>query len=308
MNFDPLIASRKEFRRAHNQVTIKDLLAQLRGQPTHLLPFEEVLQKLRLSSPAYRGLQEVPLDQIIGSFFRYNDFTRTFLPRRAEMQERWAAIDRLAVTRDLPPVELYKVGDAYFIADGHHRVSVARRAGWRTIMAHVREYHTRVPLEPETALGDLLIKKEYLEFLEHTRLDESRPGHYIEFTSLGCYRELECQIASYQAALSQIDGRPFSYEEAAAYWYDMIYTPILQIICQKEMLRDFPGRTEADLFVWVVSHQRELSEAYDYEVPLAEATDGVINQRGVRWPRRFLLGLKERLLGRSRERRSSCDV
>jgi hypothetical protein len=76
-----------------------------------------------------------------------NDFTRAFLPRRAEMQERWAAIDRLAVTRDLPPVELYKVGDAYFIADGHHRVSVARRAGWRTIMAHVREYHTRVPLE-----------------------------------------------------------------------------------------------------------------------------------------------------------------
>lgn len=299
--------SRKGFPQIHSQRAVKELLAQLRGEPIFLLPFEEVRQKLRLSSATYRGLVEVELEQIIGSLSRYQDFTRAFLPRHAKMKQRWATIDQLDAKRFLPPVELYKVDESFFVCDGHHRISVARHSGKRTIKAHVWEYETRVPLDPETTAHDLLIKNEYLEFLEHTRLDESRPEQYIEFTSIGGYRELEYQIALYQIALSEIDGRPFSYEEAAAYWYDMIYTPILQIICQRDMLRDFPARTEADLFVWMISHQDELRKAYGYEVPMVEAADDLKDRHGSKWPRHHLLALKHRLLRPSRRRRSSCQ-
>jgi hypothetical protein len=299
------IASDK-FNRARRRAVVQDLLAPLYRAPVDLLPFEEIRQKLHLDSETYQGLQDVPLDHIVGSVERYLDFNRAFLPRKDALRQRWQGI--VTLQGRVPPVKLYQIGDIYCVVDGHHRVSVARQNGALAIEAEVWEYHTRVPLGPATTLEELLIKAEYLEFLEHTRLDESRPQQYIELTSLGGYHELECQIASYQVVLSQIDERSFSFEEAAAYWYDMIYTPVLQIICQKDMLGDFPGRTEADLFVWVLGHQRELSEVYGYTVPMTEATDNIKARHSTRWPRRALLAIQERLLGPSRRHRSSCDM
>jgi hypothetical protein len=98
-----------------------------------------------------------------------------------------------------------------------------------------------------------------LEFLHNTDLDYSRPEGRIYITSRGGYRELACQVAEYRAALSLVDERPFTYKEAATCWYDMFYTPIVQIIRHAGMLRDFLNNTEADLFVWVTTHQRQLS-------------------------------------------------
>jgi hypothetical protein len=293
-----LAASRQEFDRARYQAAIEDMLAQLRGQPADLLPFEEVRQKLHLASRSYRGLHEVPLGKIVGSVGRYRDFTRSFLPRCSRLRQRWSRVDRLAAEQGVPPIELYQVGDCYFVLDGNHRVSVARQAQAPAIEAHVWEYQTRIPLHPDTTIDDLLIKEEYMEFLEHTRLDQSRSDQNIAFTIPGGYRELEYQITLYQDALSQIDGRPFGYEEAATYWYDMIYTAVVQIIEQQDVLKDFPGRTQADLFVWVVRHQRELSEAYGYTVPMIQASDHVVDEHGVKWPRRLLMALKKRLFGR----------
>jgi hypothetical protein len=294
----PFVASIREFQLARHQAAVENLLAQLRGECIELLPFEEVYQKLHLASQAYRGIHEIPLSKIVGSVGRYREFTRSFLPRHEQMRDRWCRVDRLTADGAAPPIEVYKVGDCYFVRDGNHRVSVARRAGFHSIEACVWEYGTRVPLEPDTTVDDLLIKEECLEFLDHTRLDKSRPEQRITFTLPGRYRELECQIACYQTALSQIDERPFDYPEAATYWYDMIYTAVVQIIQQRDMLKDFPGRTEADLFVWVVRHQRELSEAYGYTVPMTEATECVIDEHGIKWPQRCLKALKERLLRR----------
>ncbi len=276
---------------------MEDLLAQLRGQSADLLPFEEVHHRLRLASRAYRGLRNVPVDRIIGSVGRYRDFTRSFLPRREQLRQRWLRVDRLAAECGVPPIELYQVGEVYFVLDGNHRVSVARRSKWPTIEAHVWEYASRISLEPDTTVDDLLIKAEYVEFLEHTRLDQTRPEQRILFSIPGSYRELEFQIALFQDALSRIDGQPFDVTEAAALWYDMIYTAVVQIIQQQGVLARFPGRTEADLFVWIVQHQKELSEEYGYTVPMTAATDHVADHHGVGWPRRFLIALSKKLAG-----------
>jgi hypothetical protein len=293
-----LIVSQREFDAAHGRVAVEAILSKLSGAPTDLLPFEEVRQKLRLSSRAYRGRHDVPLDQIIGSVDRDHEFTRSFLPRHDKMRNRWATVDQLTAERGLLPVELYKVSDTYFVIDGHHRISVARQAGANSIEAHVREYQTSVHLTPDTTVEDLLIKAEYREFLDRTGLDKSRPEQRIEFTAPGGYRDLEHRIALYQAALGQIDGEPFSYQDAAAYWYDMIYTAVVQIIQQRDMLQDFPDRTEADLFVWVVNHQQELSEEYGYTVPMTKAGEHVAARHRPRWPRRYLSVLKRRIIGR----------
>jgi hypothetical protein len=295
-----------DFDRARRRAFVQDILASLRNAPADLLPFDQVRQKLHLDSQTYRGLEDVPLDRIVGSVGRYFDFNRAFLPRHSASRQRWQGV--LTLQGRVPPVDLYKVGDVYFVVDGNHRVSTARQTGGWAIGAQVWEYPTRVPLEPETTFDELLIKKEYVEFLQHTYLDTSRPEQYIELTSPGGYRELEYQIALCQAALSQIDGRPLDYKEAAACWYDMIYIPVLQIVCQKDILKYFPGRTEADLLVWVSRRQQELSEAYGYTVPITEAINHLLARRGIKWPRRLFFALRERLLGQSRRRRTSCRM
>jgi hypothetical protein len=83
----------------------------------------------------------------VGSVGRYDDFTRSFLPRRDSDAGRWARVK--AATLDLtglPPIEVYQIGQAYFVLDGNHRVSVARQLGAPTIQAYVTEVPDQSPL------------------------------------------------------------------------------------------------------------------------------------------------------------------
>jgi hypothetical protein len=103
-----------------------------------LLPAGRVLEALRGRETRDLGLQEVPIERIVGSSGRYRDFDLAFLPLRREKDGRWrrvAMADRQGFK--LPPPLLYQVGDAYFVEDGNHRVSVASASGQETIEARV---------------------------------------------------------------------------------------------------------------------------------------------------------------------------
>ena len=119
--------SYKEYSTARQRALIEEWLSAFTGRTSDLLSFEEVKQNLMLRDSTYKGLQEIELDKIVGSLGRYRDFTRTFLPRNDKTQDRWRRVD--AVAHDLggfPPIEVYQVGDVYFVRDGNHRVSVSR--------------------------------------------------------------------------------------------------------------------------------------------------------------------------------------
>ncbi|MDW8098516.1 MAG: hypothetical protein RML36_03405 [Anaerolineae bacterium] len=248
------------------------MLSILSRQPLDLLPFEEVRTRLRLRNKFYRGLQEVPLDRIVGSLGRYRDFTRTFLPLHDGIQERWARVDELTHSGiGFPPVELYKVGEIYFVKDGNHRISVALAHRASTIQAHVWEYQTRVSLAPDTNVNDLVIKQEYLDFLTHTQLDLLRPAQRIECTIPGAYRELEEHIEVHRYFLGLERKAEVPYQEAVLSWYDNIYWPAVQAIRRHKVLDAFPGRTEADLYLWVMQHLYFLREAYGPTVDVESA-------------------------------------
>ena len=138
---------RDDFERARQKAAIHDLLAAVNRRPNDLVPFHEIRKRLSPEGESYRGLQTVPIDQIVGSMDRFEDFDRTFLPRKKNTRGRWTNVDR-AFYHDvrLPPIQLYKVGDIYFVKDGNHRVSVARERGVEFIDAEVIEGHVRVPL------------------------------------------------------------------------------------------------------------------------------------------------------------------
>lgn len=244
--------------------------------PATLIPFEEVQQKLRLNQNAYRGLQQVPLDQIVGSVGRYHDFTRTFLPLVESDSARWRRVAELQMETGLPPIELYKVGDAYFVKDGNHRVSVARQFGMKTIEAYVWEYESKTGgISAQGSVDELIVKAEYRAFLDRTRLDITRPEAQIILTEPGNYPALELEIELYRENLARIDGEPHSYQDAAATWYDLVYSLAVDVIRESGALEQFPGRTEADLYVWVSRHRKELSESYGAPVSLRYAVEKI---------------------------------
>jgi hypothetical protein len=220
-----------------------------------LIPFEEARELLHLNQKICRGLQEIELDKIRGSVGRYHDFTSAFLPRRDNLRQRWQRVRSAKATKGLPPVELYKVGQAYFVADGNHRVSIARTEGEKTIEAYVCEYISPVELSSEADLDEVLCKAEYAEFMRRTQL---RPEQEIVFTAPGRYMEIECQIRSVQQSLENERSEPVSYDEAAALWYGEIYSPTVREIGESGVIERFPGRTEADLFIWMWRREPEL--------------------------------------------------
>jgi dienelactone hydrolase len=249
-------------------------------QPTSLLSFEDVQHTLRLAQNTYRGLQVVPLDKVVGSVGRYHDFTRTFLPLVESDGPRWQRIAELQMDTGLPPIELYKVGDAYFVKDGNHRMSVARQFGATEIEAYVWEYETPVRgVAADGQVDDLIAKAEYRAFLDRTQLDHSRPDQEIILTEPGMYPALELEIELFRENLQQIDNEPRTYPEAAAVWYDMVYTLAVDVIRESGALDIFPGRTEADLYVWVARHRKELEEQYGQRVSLRDAMANITEEQ-----------------------------
>src|SRR5207253_3184169 len=165
-----------DFETVRIQGFLRDAGAVLRGDTRPLLSFDEVRRAARLEGQSYRGLKDVPIADIRGSVGRPNDFDASFLPVKPQMRKRWAQLDA-AMRRGeaVPPIEVYRLGDVYFVKDGHHRVSVARRLGWKTIPARVIEVRTRAPLTDDMDAAELLKAREYVDCLARTRLDRLRP-------------------------------------------------------------------------------------------------------------------------------------
>ena len=246
------VSALDDFRRARNQAFMKELVARITGESIELLSYEDVRQKLRAYASSERGLQDIPLDAIVGSVGRYHDFTRDFLPRGEVNQDRWARVRAASEgMAGLPPIDVYKIGDVYFVQDGNHRVSVARQLGAKSIQGFVTEVQTRVPISPDIRPDDLIVKAEYARFLEHTHLDELRPQADLSVTVPGQYPILEDHIAVHRYYMGIEQKRSIPNDEAVADWYDNIYLPTVQAIREAGILRNFPNRTETDLYLWL---------------------------------------------------------
>lgn len=290
-------AAEESYRRARRKAFWNAVLAALTGRPNQLLAWDEVKDKLQIGGQVYRGVQAVPLKQIVGSVNRYQDFDRVFLPTQEVTAERWRSISRAFYREEyLPPVQLYQLGDVYFVLDGNHRVSVAREQGKEFIDAEVVAVESRVPLGPDLDARDLEIKGEYAEFLRRTRLDELRPDQSIELTSAGGYRRLLEHIAVHRHFLGLEQQRFIAEDEAVQSWYDMVYWPLIQLIREQEILKEFPRRTEADLYLWIMDHLHFLRERQQ-EITAEEAAEHFAEVYSERPLKRALHAVQELLLG-----------
>jgi len=257
-----LSRARADFDQARFKAFMNSVRAVLAKQRNSLLSFDEIKEKLHIGGPIYKGVKTIPLEQIVGSLNRYQDFDRVFLPIQNETAERWQRVD-LAFYKDisLPAILLYKVGQVYFVVDGHHRVSVARQQGQLFIEAEIRECATKVNvtidnLRPE----DLEILSEKVEFIERTGIDRIRPGSNIKMSIPDGFERMLEHIAVHLYFMGIDQKRDISEEEAVAHWYDTVYLPIVRVIRESGILDQFPGKTEGDLYLWVLDHQHYVAE------------------------------------------------
>jgi nucleotide-binding universal stress UspA family protein len=272
----------RDFQQARKQAVMQQILARLRGKATELLCFDDVRQQLRSTGITIKhGLQEIPLDKIIGSVARYDDFTRSFLPKRDIDEQRWAGVK--AAVDDMvgiPPIDVYQVGDAYFVQDGNHRVSISRRLDTKTISAYVTEVKTRVPLTADDDPNEIICKSYYADFLEITNLDKIRPAIDLQMTFCGQYQVLLDQIEAEYNLLKKDQNSTEDNDlrvEAVKDWYDHVYLPVALIIRELGVLHRFPERTEADMYVLLSERHSELESGFGWHLEMETGVSDLID-------------------------------
>lgn len=255
------VAAQYDFDSSRHQAFWNEVRGLLTRRARTLLSFDEVVRMARMESQVDRGVGDIPMARIKGSEGRVKDFDISFRPRNSRLKERWA---RLAVLMEsgvgVPPIDVYRLGDVYFVKDGHHRVSVATHLGWQSIRAHVVEVRTRAPLSSNVDAEELLAAAEYAGFLDRTQLDRSRPAARLECRQLGRYDEIFDHILGHRYFLGLERGRQVPLPEAAASWYDMVYRPLMDVVERYRIGERFPRWTEAEIYVALTRRWLELSE------------------------------------------------
>jgi hypothetical protein len=274
----------KDFSRARRRAFLRRLGAYLRKDPAsnELLSFDEVRSALGAVEQTYLGMRVVPVAKIVGSVGRHRDFDRAFLPSKPSLEGRWKKIDQaMRRAEELPPVSVYKIGDAYFVRDGNHRVSVAHQQGVEMIDAEVIELRSRVPVDSAITARDLLYKLEHRRLLERLPIDRVLPELKVELSDVADYRRLATHIEAHGFRLSQLWRRYVSSEEVLRDWYEYHYAPIAAMIREERVLVAFPERTELDLYLWIIAHRERLAlEARDESVTPSAAKEDILRREG----------------------------
>lgn len=273
----------EDFHRFRSKAAMNRFWAGIRGESLDLLPYSEVSSKLRAVNRTDLGLKEVPLKNIIGSVNRTDDFDRNFRPLSDEDSRRWANVKTAMISpfsRGVPPVSLYKIGDAYFVLDGNHRVSIAKEMGMETIEAYVTEVKSKVGLSSSFTLEELVEKAALADFLEETHIDQILPGIDLSLKHIDNYPLLREHINVHQYYMGIDHNREISYAEAVADWYDKIYTPVVNEIEKSGLYDEYPQLTLTDLYLLVLDKQHNLKESMGMDFKTENVIEFVAEQEG----------------------------
>jgi hypothetical protein len=230
------------------------LAARLRAQPDDVagttLPFDPVVDALGRRGEGDLGVQRIPVGAIVGTVDRRPDsFDRSFRPRSPELRRRWERV--MAARRrgeTLPPIDVYKVGDIYFVRDGHHRVSVARALGETTIDAYVREVKTKTRATPELRLSDLPLMRHERAFHERVPLPVAERRRVVLHDEWR-YARLADLVEAWGFRASHGEGRLLSREEIALRWFREDYEPVVEDLADAGL---GGAGTETDRYLRVV--------------------------------------------------------
>lgn len=142
-----------QFRSVLRKGKIARLSKRILRQQRYLYDLDTLKQTLVVRGSFYAGIKVVRIDAIIGSENRSTDFDMDFRPMSEAARERWVNMAIVHLSRlPLPPIQLIQIGDAYFVRDGHHRISVSRAFGQAAMDAEVITWNVASPLSWQTGV------------------------------------------------------------------------------------------------------------------------------------------------------------
>ncbi|MBJ7600495.1 FUSC family protein [Candidatus Nephthysia bennettiae] len=257
----PTAQAAVQFEEERQDALVDGLTSMFTRRPKPVPPMSEVVKAAGVVGEADKGFQEIPMARIKGSEKPLPDFNASFLPRRRRVQQRWTELLTLMEKGvEMQPIRAYQVGDVYFVRDGHARVSVARHLGWETIRGEVTEVLTRAHLGSDINPEQLLRAEEYTRFLDRTQLDRTRPEARLECGQLGHYDSLFDHVLGHRYFLGIDRGSEVSTAEAAASWYDLVYKPLIDLVCSQDLDERLPGWTDTDIYVALTKIWLDLDE------------------------------------------------
>ena len=279
----PGLDAQHDFMRARRGATIAKLVTRLRGEPDDVgvvLPYEEVIQALGFVSERSAGLKVVSLDHIVGSVGRGRDFDRRFRPTSGRSRGRWERIAAAARRGEsFPPVDLVKVGELYFVRDGHHRVSVARALGRTDIDAYVTEVVTRIDADRAMKLSDLPLKTHERVFFERVPLAPEARGE-IAVSDPWDYAVLAEAVEAWGFRAMRSRDEALDREETANLWLQTEYRPVVAMLREAGLVG---GCTETEAYLSVAEERYRLLRTHDWS---DEVLQRVIEGRSRRRHRR----------------------
>ncbi len=264
-----------DFYKARTKALLSRIAHVFSSQSEDLMPFEEAKRILKPDSETYTGITTVALEKIVGSEGRYRDFNRHFLPKKEHLRARWTSVDKTRYQDIiLPPVRLYEMGGVYFVRDGNHRVSVARSMGQVEIDAEVTSLQSRIPLGTDMDIQDLkraVIAVEKSDFLAEAQYLSVIGEEDLEFSEPGRYDTVREHIAVHKYYLNERETIELDYASALWSWHENVYKPIVLAIREERLLSLFPGRTEGDLYLYLVRHWDDLKHSRRKEIGIGDA-------------------------------------
>jgi hypothetical protein len=253
-----------------------------------LLELDEVERRLKPFGRRYVGVRAIPLDGLVGTDSRGDAFTRDFRPLLASSGDRLRSLERAFGDGAFPPIVAVKLGETYFVIDGHHRAALARRRGAVSIDADVTELVARVPLPAAADMLEVVLRELERIFLEDSGLAEARPGVRVPVSRPAHYLELLENVQVHGYHMMRGRGRVLENAEIAADWHDAIYGPTLAAIDRLRLDRLDGDAPAGDLFLILHRHRRDAFPSTGCP-HLAQTVVSVIGdggrRRGLRLPR-----------------------
>ena len=261
----PSADARDDFLRARRHGQLQRIVSFLRREPDDVnlvLPYDEVVGALGQVGSQSLGLKTIPLDSIVGSVDRHREFDRSFHPASSQVRSRW---ERIAEARrrgePMPPIDVIRIGDAHFVRDGHHRVSVAKAQGDDVIDAYVTEVLTRVGADRSLELSDLPLKSHERLFHERVPLPPEWRG-LIKLSDPFDYGSLAEGMEAWGFRVMQHDREFQPRETMARRWIAEEYLPAVALLREAGLLEGYA--TETDAYLALTSQRYRLLQSQEW--------------------------------------------
>ena len=258
--------SESDFNKAYNKAIVHELQHLLNPEEASLISFSDIKELLKPKNESYIGIKVISIASIVGSEDRYKDFDKEFFPKNLHLRSRWKSIDD-AHHKDiiLPPIRVYELGGLYFVRDGNHRVSVAKSQGVEFIDAEVVSLKTEIKLHP--GLSYKKMKKQVINYEKRVFYTETGFGDItdfwcLDFSTTGQYDVIYNHILTHKYYINLNKAEEISIQDAILSWFETVYLPVIRHIKQRKILRNFPGRTPSDLYVWFIKYWDEIKKKF----------------------------------------------